>query len=106
MKNVLLGLCMVMGLGCGGQEPNGIEARLAGLKTGATTRGYECGAEEGICTCGNEADCKAMEAVCATEIECPFTLTVCWCIQAKTPDPGTKPPSAPAPLPPGGGVLN
>jgi hypothetical protein len=97
MKKLGCILLTVFAMACGDTTPSDPTSLEQRLTKGATTVGYECGTlEEGICTCSGDADCKAMEAVCATEIECPITLSVCWCIQARADD-GDKPPYAPLP---------
>ncbi len=108
MKNLMLGLCIALGVGCGtGPEPTELGSSQQGLKAGGGT-GFECGAEPGICTCtppSTSADCQAMAKNCVGEIECSILLTVCWCIQESTPDRAPTPPKEILPPVPGGDTI-
>lgn len=69
------------------------------LKAGTASLGYTC--SDGICQCEDFLDCLAMAPECVpTTYECPWQLTVCYCIDEVVTRPG-KGEATPAEPPPG-----
>lgn len=105
-KQIGIAFAMILGAGCNSEDPPPkAQTEQAALKTGASLS-YDCTSEEGICTCSDFLDCLAMAHECVpTTFECPWQLTVCYCIDEIVGAPPPKEPTPPKEPVPGGDVL-
>ncbi len=108
MKNVWLAFVVVLGVGCGdaSRDPQPEAAAEQSALTKGAALSYDCTSTEGICSCSDFLDCLAMAHECVpTTFDCPWQLSVCYCIDEIVGAPPPPKDSPKEPLPPGAGEI-